>query len=303
MNEEQDFEQVAQQVRPGCRLLSVRRLTGGVSADVHALMLALPGGGTENIVLRQHRVKDWKRRQANVTQMEYQVLAALHRAGMPVPEPLHLDDSGSLPDGPYLVTSFMPGSTDVPPEALDSALDHMAGLLARLHSLPADLLSGLPMRADPLPELFEYLPDTPLCNRLRELLTARGDTAYQEGMSILHGDFWPGNILWVEGAPSAILDWEDAALGDPACDVAGCRLEVLWKYGPEASAKFADCYAILRSLDPVRLALWEVFVASAGRHFLGEWGLEPDREAEMRGRADKFIHDAATYLIAQFQTA
>jgi aminoglycoside phosphotransferase (APT) family kinase protein len=43
---------------------------------------------------------------------------------------------------------------------------------------------------------------------------------------LLHGDFWPGNVLWKEDRLVAVIDWEDAALGDPLADFANSRLEI-----------------------------------------------------------------------------
>jgi aminoglycoside phosphotransferase (APT) family kinase protein len=49
---------------------------------------------------------------------------------------------------------------------------------------------------------------------------------------LLHGDFWPGNALWRDGALVAILDWEDAAIGDPLADVANAGSSCSGRAGP-----------------------------------------------------------------------
>lgn len=38
---------------------------------------------------------------------------------------------------------------------------------------------------------------------------------------LIHGDLWPSHILWdrQDHRPTAVIDWEDARLGDPAADL------------------------------------------------------------------------------------
>jgi aminoglycoside phosphotransferase (APT) family kinase protein len=274
-------------------------LTGGVSADVHALELEGPDGHRRTVVVRQYDAAEPKpRHHGQGVAMEYGLLEALHRTGLPVPEPLLLDTTELLLPGPFLVIEFVDGSTDVPADALNACLDVMAATLARLHRMPTEGLPELPLRTDPLPELFDYLPGGAEWRALREHLAGWTDSAYRGPPALLHGDFWPGNLLWRDGRLTAILDWEDAALGDPASDVASCRLELLWKYGSAAVARFTRSYARECPVDGRRLALWEVYVASAAARFMGAWALDPTREAEMRRKAEAFVREAANALLS-----
>ena len=292
----EDLPAAVERVFPGALLRAARRLTGGVSADVHALDLEWPDGPRRTVVLRRHRA-EWKARHGQVAQMEYEVLRALHTAGLPVPEPLLLDTSGALLPEPFLVMEFVEGSIDVPADRLDASLDLMAAALLRVHSLPPGKLPDLPPRTDPLPELFDYLSATGQNLPLREHLSRCTDSAYEGEPVLLHGDYWPGNLLWRQGRLAAILDWEDAASGDPWSDVASCRLELLWKYGSAAMNRFTAAYARERAIDHRRLALWQLFCASAAIHFMGAWGLEPAREAEMRKTALVFAGESANILL------
>lgn len=285
---------VIERLFPRARLLGSRRLVGGVSADVQALELELPDGQRRTVVLRRHPAVDWKPRDRRIARTEFELLRWLHDAGMPVPQPRSLEADGPAP---FLVTEFVDGTSAVPDERLTAALDVMAATLARLHALPTAGLPPLPERVDPLPELFDYLPDTAANRALREYLAGCDDSAYRGEHALLHGDFWPENLLWQGGRLAAILDWEDAALGDPLSDVASCRLELFWKYGAAAAERFTDGYARRRRVDPRRLALWQVYVAAAGAHFMGNWGLEPEREADMRRKAETYVQDAAAVLL------
>ena len=294
-----NFASVAERLFPGARLLSVRRLTGGVSADVHALELDCADGRRRTVVVRQHGSAQWKPRIEQVAAMEYELLKVLYSAGLPVPEPLLLDTSDQLSAAPCLVMAFVEGTTDVPAGQLNACLEVMAATLSHLHNLPIEDLPALPSRLDPIPEIVEYLPDFPESRALRRYLSRDADSTYQDEPVLLHGDFWPGNLLWRDGELVAILDWEDAALGDPLSDVAGCRIELLWKYGAEAMSYFTQLYMKDRSVDARRLALWEVCAGSAANHFRGEWGLEPSYEAEMRRKTNGFIRAAAAALLGE----
>ena len=76
--------------------------------------------------------------------------------------------------------------------------------------------------------------------RIRETLQAVWPLPHRNPAVLLHGDFWPGNTLWRDGKLVAVIDWEDAALGDPLADLARSRLEVLWAYGGDAMHAFTE---------------------------------------------------------------
>lgn len=290
-----DLSIALKRVFPEAQLLGSRRLTGGVSAEVVAAELELGDGRRRTVVVRRHPAVEWKPRHQQIARTEFELLRVLHAAGLPVPEPLLFDATLATP---LLITEFVDGTSAVPADRLNAALGVMAATLARLHTVPTDGLPELPARLDPLPELFDYLPENDPNRALRDHLAECGDSAYTGEPVLLHGDFWPENLLWRDGRLVAILDWEDAALGDPLSDVASCGLELDWRYGRAAARRFTQAYGRLRLVEPRRLALWQVYVASAGAHFMGRWGLEPDREAQMRRKAEALVRDAAALLLS-----
>jgi len=279
---------LADRIAPGATLVRRWPLTGGVSAQVEALELALPDGTRRCVVLRRHGAAAWKPLAADVTATEFNLLSALAAAGMPVPEPLLLDISADLFGSPFFVMEFVDGATEIDAAALPDALQKMAEYLLRLHSLQLELPS-LPTGEDPVAGALNHLPPgDPLCAALREI----GTLAPTNARALVHGDFWPGNILWKDRSIAAVLDWEDAAFGDPLADVAGCRLELLWKYGPDAADTFAAHYLSRAAIDRAHLPFWELYAASAALAFMSEWGLDPAREADMRRKAASVIADA-----------
>ena len=289
------YDDIATRVFPGAAVEAVERLTGGVSADVHRLDLRLQDGSRTRVVLRAHGATH----SGHPAELEYALLRALHAEGVPVPEPLLLDTSGERLPHPYLVMTFVEGTTRVPDVHADQAIDVMADLLARIHALPTEGLPTLPVRNDPLPEVFDFLPEGAEWEELRAHLRTREDTAYTGTPMLQHGDFWPENLLWRDGAVAGLLDWEEAALGDPLCDVAVTRVELRYRYGTEGMNRFTEAYAQHRALDDERLALWDVYVSAAAQRYMGEWGLPEERVAHMRRAALANIRDAGAVLLGR----
>jgi len=271
----------------------MERLTGGVSADVHRLDLKLADGRTISVVLRAHGASH----SGHSAELEYQLMQALHRGGVPVPEPLMVDVNGSLLPDPFLVMVFVEGTSTVPASLEGQYIDAMADVLTEIHETPVSDLPNLPARNDPLPEVFDYLPKSPEWEDLRTHLRSRTDSAYVETPKLLHGDFWPENLLWQKGAVAAVLDWEDAAIGDPLSDVAVSRVELRYKFGKAGMHRFTEAYARHQYVDRERLALWQVYVAAAAQRFMGEWGLAPALEAHMRKEALASIREAGSELM------
>lgn len=296
------IDQAVAELEPGGHLVGMVELTGGVSANVIRLEVATSGGDRRLVVFRQHRSAEFKHHGRTVAVTEFGVLAALHRAGLAVPEPYLCDDSGAV-TAPYLVIEWVEGSTELAPVDLPAALDEMARFLVRLHSLdPSSLpLPGLQPLEDPVAAVVPYLPWTEAGGRARAML-ASGAIRRVVGRSVLlHGDYWPGNVIWHGGRLAAVIDWEDARLGDPLADLATARVELLCRYGDDAMERFTDRYLAghADAIGPLRLdslALWELYVSAAALASMGDWGLEPAEEAQRRRRTQRFFDRAVQQL-------
>lgn len=178
------------------------------------------------------------------------------RGQLPVPRPLALLDG-------VVATEFVAGKPDPAPPA-----PAMAELLARIHRAKVDL-AWLPPAAGPVPA---------------------------NPPALLHGDLWPGNVLWRDGRPAAVIDWEDAARGDPLADLANSRLELLWARGANAMRAFTIAYRSAMDLDYRPLPRWDLHVARRAASAIGGWGLAPARLRRMRAQAGWFRRQAALAL-------
>jgi aminoglycoside phosphotransferase (APT) family kinase protein len=106
--------------------------------------------------------------------------------------------------------------------------------------------------------------------------------------------------VWKEGRLVAVIDWEDAAVGDPLADVANARLELLWALGIEAATEFTGQYESLKpDLDLTDLPYWDLWadLRLAGR--LAEWGLDAVTEKAMRVGHETFVAQAFETLSAR----
>jgi aminoglycoside phosphotransferase (APT) family kinase protein len=231
--------------------------------------------------------------------MEYEIQRVLFQAGLPVPEPLLLDTSKALLAAPYLVMEMVDGVSVVQKSQVEHAVCTMADFLARLHHLSIDSskIALLPHREDPVTGALQYVPDVTSWRTLREVISGWQITAEQD--TLLHGDFWPGNILWIDDHIAAVIDWEDAAIGTPVSDLAASRGEIMTMYGEQAMETFTRHYLSQASLNLTDLPLWEVYVGFSALATMHSWGLAPQVEAKRRAATTAFVKRAAQTLIAQ----
>jgi aminoglycoside phosphotransferase (APT) family kinase protein len=176
--------------------------------------------------------------------------------------------------------------------------------LLRIHQVDCSNLgvSFLPRHAEKVAEKLGKRPaivDEALDEgRIRDVLEAVWPLPEMNTSVLLHGDFWPGNILWRDGHIVGVVDWEDAALGDPLADVANSRLEMLWAVGIDAMRRFTHLYQSLTDIDFSNLPYWELYTALIRNSQIAEWGLDYITETTMRERLRWFVAQAFEMLAA-----
>ncbi|KZE47134.1 hypothetical protein AV540_20255 [Brevibacillus parabrevis] len=212
---------------------------------------------------------------------ESKLLQLLQEAHIPASQPLHLEESTTIFASPCLVTTFVEGQTDFQPANLSAYLSQLAEVLARIHRIDHEQKASafLPRQtdwvADTLRKPPEKLDDSLDEGLIRERLGAVWPLARKNRDVLLHGDFWPGNTMWLYGRLTAVIDWEDAAVGDPLADVGNAWLELLWAFGSEAMDAFTALYRErMPDLDYTDLAYWDLYAALRPASSLGNWGLE-----------------------------
>ena len=88
--------------------------------------------------------------------------------------------------------------------------------------------------------------------------------------------------MWRDGQLAAVLDWEDAAMGDPLSDVACARVELCCARDADCADRFTRVYADQSGMDLDRLPWWDLFVSSAALQSMDSWKLSPEALAARR---------------------
>lgn len=292
------FAQVARAIDPGGTLIRTWKLNGGVSAQVTALEVRRQDGALQRMVVRQHGPADLQHN-PRIAADEFRLLQLVHAHGVAVPAAYYADESGAVFDTPYVVIEFVEGSTEFGAADVSGMLDQLAAQLASIHRLNgsnADL-SFLPSKAgwyaDKLRNRPERLDDSIDEGRIRDRLERVWPLPQRNQSVLLHGDYWPGNILWRDGRLAAVLDWEDAAVGDPLADLGNTRIELLWAFGAEAMDRFTQEYKARMSLDYTDLPYWDLCAALRPAFKLAEWTAgDAGAEQAMRAGHRLFITQA-----------
>lgn len=296
------FAPVVRRIDPAAELTGSRRLTGGMSAQITVLDVTRRGE-PEKLVVREYGPKN---RAVDPTpgRTESSLLRHLQAFDFPVPEPVLADDSGTVLDGPYAVVGYVDGAGPSPYWS-DGLAAELITTLTRLHRLPIDHGADVTAPAEPLslPRYADRVdrwlqqssqPDEAMREtKIRTELGSWWPDRTELDPCILHGDFWPGNTVWRNDTLLAVIDWEDAAFGDPRSDLANLRLEVLWAYGQQAADDITHRYA--RAMPEVDISdqpYWDLVAATRPVGRLDEWGLAPDRFDVHLARFQHFVDTA-----------
>jgi aminoglycoside phosphotransferase (APT) family kinase protein len=263
----------------------LQRLPGGASRESWAFEAGTADGGVERLVLRRdppsHHVQSSRRD-------EFRLLGAAHAAGIPVPRVRWCEDDPAILDAPFFVMEFVEGETIARRLLRDAEFAtaratlpaQLAAALARIHALdaasPALAFLAAPASGES-PAAAElarheqlYRAITPDPHPALELafrwLAARLPPV--RPLSVVHGDFRIGNVMFGADGLRAVLDWELAHRGDPLEDI-GWLCVRSWRFGADdrpvgglcgRERFFADYErAGGTRVDPSAVRWWEVF--------------------------------------------
>ncbi|MFY0780605.1 aminoglycoside phosphotransferase family protein [Peribacillus simplex] len=302
MNEYGKFEQLVQKFDQGNKLIRAWELKGGISAQVTGLEILQSSGRIVKTIVRQHGDTDLKRN-PNIAADEHKLLGILKTAGLPVPMPYYFEQSCEIFSKPCILIEFIEGKSEFTPSNLNDHILQLAINLAKIHRVDcANLsLSFLPKLENTYVEMLNnkdrvILDETLNLSLIRDLLKSFMPLRSINKEVILHGDYWPGNILWKEDKLVSIIDWEDSGLGDPLADLANSQLEISFHYGMEAMNDFSNQYkSMMPEVNFTNLPFWQLFAALRLSSF-PEWGLEKSKENIWRERHKSFVHQAITQI-------
>ncbi len=275
-------------VKPGWELKDAQQL----SPRVAKLEIITNRARPQFLILLGHGPRD-RQRNPDIARDEFALLEILSRAGLAAPRPLLVDTSAAIP---FLITEFVEGETRFAAADLSAYCHQLAGILSNIHRFNIDQhdLSFLPSQRKVIEEnMRETTGDA---YGIRSAISAAASSLQFNDAVLLHGDFWLGNLLWRADQLAAIIDWEDAMLGDPLGDLGKSRLEMLWALGEAAMDLYTKAYKARNpGLDYSSLPFWDLWGALRLAHF-AKWSTDKDRTARMGAQYEWFIKRALAAL-------
>lgn len=224
---------------PGARLVSTRRLRGGLSAQVHAARIEFADGNRRTFVVRR------KANGADRIPRHFRTLEVLAGTAAPAPKPVLLDMAGRYFDVPSMVIEHA-GYPLLTPGNQTSWLAQLAAAIHRVHQVTPEN-ADLSHLARPLPGYPAGQPEEPdpFLEEMRETLARNSDRFEPLPQSLVHDDYWPGNTVWLRQRLTAIIDWDGATIGDRRTDIAQCRMDLALIAGEAAADGFLREYEAL----------------------------------------------------------
>lgn len=183
---------------------------------------------------------------------------------LPAPRVIAADLDGSHAGMLALLTTVMPGSSDIPRAASPDRLRRLGAAAARLHAVPLSPRPDLARRTQPLPDVDfaawrRSAGTSALLTRAEELLTDL--RAPVEALVFVHGDLWQGNTLWSAGRCTGLVDWDCAGAGPPGIDLGWLRLDAALFFGTAAADDVLLGWQQAIGQPAEHVAYWDVVAA------------------------------------------
>jgi aminoglycoside phosphotransferase (APT) family kinase protein len=235
----------------GAKMRGGRRILGGITSTVHRLSLRLPGGASQQVVLKRFTDPEWGDTPA-ISRNEAAALTAVEGSRVPAPRLLGVSADGAETGGiPSLLMTRAPGRVWLTPEDIDAWIRQLAELLPTIHAIRAiraDVRVKQPR--DPAAMPVPARNRRPALWRAAKALLATPPPATDTVFA--HGDYQHFNVLWSRGQVSALVDWSGARIGSPDLDVGHCRLNLAVLFSADVAERFRRGYEAEagRRLDP-----------------------------------------------------
>jgi aminoglycoside phosphotransferase (APT) family kinase protein len=267
------FAALLNQIAPGSQLYRIEPLNLGFSNRSFLMQTVRPDHSPANYVVKHYSEAENVFGQAVEVRAEFEhnVLKFLRKGGIPCPEPIFFDPQGTLLGERILVTKQIPGAQILAHPANPLWAEQaptVAALLAQIHMLPcpAEIIALLPnattqatrfIQTDTIPDYMQAHPDG---ESIWNILRAELPKMKPADSVLVHGDYWSGNMLWEHSQLTGILDWENAAFGEPGFDIAYCRMEMVIDGMWDAADVFLKTYETHTGKPVANLSLCELAV-------------------------------------------
>jgi len=275
-------------------VFDLSRIHGGASRETYRLRARWQEEGAQKerpLIVRRDPVASLIETERDLEYRAYQAFYPVE--GVPVPEPLYLEEETRWLERPFFVMEQIEECEAASPFADQPFGDKAAkvgaqfwDVLGRIAGADVEALKLNAFMVAPKPEetwaeqlsYWEKVIDE---DELTPQPVARAAIRWMrrnppppaQKISMVHGDYRNGNFLFNEaGEIRAILDWEMCHLGDPLEDLAWAA-DPLWAGTtpdlPGSMVTKAEAIALWEkesglTADPVSLRWWEIFVSLKG---------------------------------------
>ena len=231
-------------------------------------------------------------------------LAAAERAGLSAPRLISADLSGEEAGAVATLESVVLGETAWPTPTSVERLRAAGAALVPVHAVAMAPTKDLRFRPRPIAvddfagdRRTGRMPTTRLLEAADELILAHGMP--ESGTVFVHGDVWPGNIIWTGAAAPVLIDWKTAGVGAPGVDLGELRKQVAIIFGPDAPAVVLDGWERAARTSAEDIAYWDAVAALNtpteidDGYQTGRWAPSVDGLAAT-ARRDAFLESALT---------
>ncbi|MCA9932947.1 MAG: phosphotransferase [Ardenticatenaceae bacterium] len=270
-------------IAPGSAFVALHPLEGDFSNSTQLVTGKAPDATLFQIVTRRYAVfGDYDR--GEKARREFKTLQLLKRHGLPVPDPLYIDETGTILGSPDIVTGYVPGKLVMAQPYPAQWAEKLAKTLAQIHRVPINdsdtsfLLDGnsevLWFLKSP-EQMPPYISNHPKGRVLWQAALDYVPALIKVKPSLVHIDYWSGNVLWNNDSISAVVDWEEASQGDAGIDVAYCRMDMILCGLREAADTFLATYESEMGQPVANLGFWELTAAVRPMFSPDGWISEP----------------------------
>lgn len=269
----EELERLRARIDPSATGIGARPLVGGLDTATYRVTLGR-GAATSDVVVRIYR--EYEHDAADAVRREYAALTAVSAATALAPKPVLADAGGEVIGDPLIVMSFFPGAPLAPSTDADEWVQQMADGLLAVHATPLDQLPVDFRRGETPGERVARIVSRPpkssdaLWDKVATVLPRAAEGLTPNASTLIHGDYWFGNTIWMDGRLCGIIDWDGARIADPALDVSIARNDIVVFSGPRMADDFLERYE--RARGPLQsLVFWDLLACLPPIKWLAGW--------------------------------
>ncbi len=241
---------------PSAILDVVRPLAGGSHATTYLVRTANP---QHEMILREFPAGD------PATVDEERALTALDTLDGLAPRLLA---RSTVDDGEpsWVLISRLPGKADIIPDCPRTWATQLGHALARIHNADAAVTANLDTvfnRRGCRARLFG--PAATVVDSLWD------DKVITAPMTLTHGDYQSGNVIWDNGTMTGIIDWEGASRGPAGYDIGWCRFDLYLLYGEHIADVFLAAYEEASGTRVHEPQLWDLWTLARAHQTVETW--------------------------------